>query len=370
MSLTLADLFPPEALADALAQDHVRRNHHPELPLQILTYTRDCQYGHIWNPVTMQCRGLIVDDQQRIVALPFPKIFVTGMHGVGHDFAPALPAEPFEIFEKADGSLAIVYHYAGAWHAASKGSFISEQAKWAQQVLDSSDLSLLDPNLTYLAEAIYPGNRIVVDYGQRAELMLLAAYRPADGTEELLSTVAAHWAPIGPVCRSWGLSDDISTLEKLAAESTTIDGQQVGGVDEEGYVIRFASGVRAKVKLASYLKLHALFTGTNARTIWEVLASGQDPAVLFDTVPDEFRDWAAEIATSLRAQVAEYVTAAEADFARIGRLPERKTFALEAAKSDYRAALFRLYDGRSIEELAWKSVKPRGDSPFKTDGEG
>jgi RNA ligase len=324
----------------------------------------------------MQCRGLIVDNEQRIVALPFPKIFVTGMHGVGHDFAPALPAEPFEIFEKADGSLAIVYHYAGAWHAASKGSFISEQAKWAQQVLDQSDLSRLDPGLTYLAEAIYPSNRIVVDYGQRTELMLLAAYRPADGTEELLSTVAPHWAPIGPVCRSWGLSDDISTLEKLAAESTTIDGQQVGGVDEEGYVIRFQSGVRAKVKLAAYLKLHKLFTGTNERTIWEVLASGQDPATLFDTVPDEFADWARAIATNLRGHHDKLVTAATDAFVAItSTLPDdadRKAFALEAAKSPYRSAMFLLYDGRdkAVSDWAWKQIKPRGDKPFKTDEEG
>lgn len=371
----LTDLFPPEALTAAINDGHVTSKDHPELPLRILTYTRECQYGHIWNDVTMQCRGLIVDDEHQVVALPFPKIFVTGMHGV-HDFAPALPAEPFEIFEKADGSLAIVYHYDGAWHAASKGSFISEQAQWAQQVLDASDLSQLDPGLTYLAEAIYPGNRIVVDYGQRAELMLLAAYRPADGTEELLSTVAPHWAPIGPVCRSWGLSDDITVLEKLAAESTTVDGQQVGGIDEEGYVIRYASGVRAKVKLAAYLSLHKLFTGTNERTIWEVLASGQDPAVLFDQVPDEFADWARQIAAQLTAQHDQLAAEVRHDYeAVIAGLPaefSRKDFALAAASSKHRSALFMLLDGsyHKVSDWGWKQIKPRGDKPFKTDEEG
>lgn len=371
----LTDLFPTEALATAIDAGHVTSKDHPEHPLRILTYTRECQYGHIWNAVTMQCRGLIVDDEHRVVALPFPKIFVTGMHGVGHDFAPALPAEPFEIFEKADGSLAIIYHYDGAWHAASKGSFISEQAQWAQQVLDQSDLSRLDPGLTYLAEAIYPGNRIVVDYGQRAELMLLAAYRPADGTEELLSTVSPHWAPIGPVCRSWGLSGDISVLEKLAAESTTVDGQQVGGIDEEGYVIRYASGVRAKVKLAAYLKLHKLFTGTNERTIWEVLASGQDPAVLFDQVPDEFADWARQIAGALRAEHRRLVDEATDDYGRVvDSLPEgfdRKSFAIAAQKFPTRSALFLIHDERdaAVNAWAWKQIKPRGDKPFKTDEE-
>jgi RNA ligase len=369
----LDTLIPPADLAAAIEAGHVTRKTHPELPLSIYTYTRECQYGHIWTPVTMRCRGLIADDEAgTVVALPFPKIFVTAMHGV-HDFAPALPAEPFEIFEKADGSLIIVFHYEGHWHAASKGSFISEQAQWAQAVLDAADLSGLDTELTYLAEAIYPGNRIVVDYGQREELVLLAAYRPADGTEEPLATVAPHWKAIGPAVRSWGLRDGIAELEQLAAASTTLDGATVGGTDEEGYVIRYASGARAKVKLSAYLTLHKLFTGTNERTIWEVLASGQDPAVLFDQVPDEFADWAHAVADTLRAEhgriVDEAVDAYADVMAALPADPDRKTFALEAVKSSSRSALFLIHDGRdtAVSGWAWKQIKPRGDKPYKND---
>lgn len=373
---TLDSLIPPDDMTAAIEAGHVTRKTHPTLPLSIFTYTRECQYGHIWTPVTMRCRGLIADDASgEVVAIPFPKIFVTAMHGA-HDFAPPLPAEPFEIFEKADGSLIIVFHYDGRWHAASKGSFISEQAQWAQAVLDNSDLSGLDPALTYLAEAIYPANRIVVDYGQREELMLLAAYRPADGAEEALATVAAHWKPIGPVVRSWGLRDGLAELEALAAASTTLGGATVGGTEEEGYVIRYASGARAKIKLSAYLTLHKLFTGTNERTIWEVLASGQDPAVLFDQVPDEFADWARNIAEGLRtehARIVDEATNAYADtIAVLPADPDRKTFALAAVKSPYRSALFLIHDDRdkAVSDWAWKQIKPRGDKPFKNDEEG
>lgn len=332
--MKLSELFSLNDLEAAIVAGQVTRKAHPELPLSILTYTRDVQYSHGWNLVTMQCRGLVADDVTgEVVAFPFPKIFVTAMHGV-HDFAPPLPAEPFEIFEKADGSLIIAFHYAGQWHAASKGSFISDQAQWAQALLGRSDLTGLDPALTYLAEAIYPGNRIVVDYGQRSDLVLLAAYRPADGTEELLSTIAPHWAPIGPVVRTWGLSSDVFELEQLALVSKTLDGDKVSGTEEEGYVIRYTSGARAKIKLSAYLTLHKLFTGTNERTIWEVLASGQDPAVLFDTVPDEFADWARGIADNLRAEHEQIVTEAREDFEDLtDSLPlafDRKSFALLA----------------------------------------
>lgn len=365
------DFVPADGLAAALDAGHVTRKEHPSLPLAIYTYTRICQYDNIWTPVTMRCRGLIADTaSQQIAAMPFPKIFVTGMHGAGHPFAPPLPAEPFEIYEKVDGSLAIVFHYDGRWHAASKGSFISEQAQWAQHRLDTRDTSALDPKLTYLAEAIYPSNRIVVDYGDREDLVLLAAYRPADGTELPLADAAEHWAPIGPAARAWGLHSDITELEKAAAGDTTMSGRTVGGTAEEGYVIRFASGLRAKVKLSAYLALHKLYTGTNERTVWEVLASGQDPAVLFDQVPDEFAAWVRGIADQLRQLASDYIEAAAADFAAIGRLPQRKEFALKAVDSPYRAALFRLYDGRDITDLAWKHVRPRAESTFKTDEEG
>ncbi|MFD6421781.1 RNA ligase [Streptomyces sp. NPDC060198] len=367
----LDTLLPPADLAAAMEAGHVGRKTHPTLPLSIYTYTRECQYGHVWTPVTMRCRGLIADDVSgAVVALPFPKIFLTAMHGV-HDFAPPLPAEPFEIFEKTDGSLIIVFHYDGRWHAASKGSFVSGQAQWAQAVLDAADLSGLDPELTYLAEAIYPANRVVVDYGRREDLVLLAAYRPASCAEEPLTAVAPGWKPIGTVVRSWGLRDGLAELERLAATGTTLDSTRADGTDEEGYVVRYASGTRAKIKLSAYLALHKLFTGTNERTVWDVVASGQDPAVLFDEVPDEFADWTRAVAASLHERHDRLVERAREEYGRVmAALPadaDRKTFALEAARTAHRGVLFLLRDGRddAVSAWAWREVKPRGDRPFR-----
>lgn len=399
----LDSLFPPADLAAAIEAGHVTRKTHPTLPLSVLTYTRECQYGHIWNPVTMRCRGLIADDKTgEIVALPFPKIFVTGMHGV-FDFAPPLPAEPFEIFEKADGSLIITFHYDGRWRAASKGSFISEQAQWAQAVLDAADLSALDPGLTYLAEAIYPANRIVVDYGQREALMLLAAYRPADGTEAPLSVVASHWRTVGPVVRSWGLSDGLAELEELAAASTTLAGAEVGGTEEEGYVIRYASGARAKIKLSAYLFLHRLLTQTSPRDIWRALGVQRFPEetakrvayilscstdevealratpngplnALLENVPDEFDSWVREVIGKIEADFADQQDQARAAFESLAPLAaDRGDFARAAQgipDPSIRAAAFLLLDSRSIDSTLWKNTRPTVADPFKTDEEG
>ncbi len=89
-----------------------------------------------------------------------------------------MPSGPVECYEKVDGSLIIIFHDGRRWRAATKGSFVSSQAAWAQDVLDNLGIveeAALDVGDTYLAEAVYPENRIVVAYRARG-LALLGGY--------------------------------------------------------------------------------------------------------------------------------------------------------------------------------------------------
>lgn len=365
----LNDLFDLADLKAEIEAGYIAHKQHPELPLSLYVYTERCQYEPHWSPATLRCRGLIADDQTgRVVGWCLPKFFNHNQHDANHIWAPTLPDEPFEVYDKVDGSLGIVFHYDGVWRVATKGSFISDQAAWASRYLDRADTSALDPSVTYLAEIIYPENRIVVNYGDRRDLVLLAAFR-TDGSELPLREAAPAWEGIGSVVRTYDWTDSFSVLAAMAGESRHLDGAEVTGTDAEGWVIRFASGLRVKAKTSDYLRLHRALTCTSERTVWEVLESGQDPAVLYDRVPDEFATWVGEVVDRLRGLVASYVGMAHYEFERIGRIPDRKAFAEQAVKTDCRAALFRLYDGRSIEDLAWKSCRPRGDTPYAVDGE-
>ena len=51
---------------------------HPILPLTIYNYTSKTQNERVWDVYTRHCRGLIIDDQNKIIARPFPKIFNFG----------------------------------------------------------------------------------------------------------------------------------------------------------------------------------------------------------------------------------------------------------------------------------------------------
>ncbi|MFE9561844.1 RNA ligase [Streptomyces sp. NPDC006487] len=397
--LTLHDLMPAQALTEAIDAGYVARKAHPELPLSLYTYTRTAQYEQVWNEVTTVCRGLVADDVSgEVVALPLPKFFNVGEHEAGRPYAPALPDEPFEVYDKVDGSLGVLFHYAGKWRAASKGSFTSTQAVWAQRRLDGRDTSALVPGTTYLAEILYPQNRIVVDYGDRRDLVLLAAYG-ADGTEVPLAEAAAHWEGIGSVVTVWPAMP-LGELLALTGSSTLPGGAPATGTDAEGFVLRFASGVRAKAKIAEYVRLHKVLTGVTERDIWrghgiqrfaglplkqlaqglnstvaDIEASGGKPLdALLEQVPDEFDHWVRSVIERLEAAAALRERAIDEAYASLAHLAgDRGAFA-RAAKatirdSGVRAALFQRLEGRTTELVTWRQVRPEASDPFTHDEE-
>lgn len=396
----LDSLFTPEDLAAAIAAGHVARRTHPTLPLSIYTYTRTAQYERAWTPVTTRCRGLIADDETgEIVAWPFPKFFNVGEHATDQPYAPPLPDEPFEVYDKVDGSLGIVFHYDGQWRAASKGSFASEQAAWAQAWLDTHNTGSLKPGTTYLAEIIYPDNRIVVNYGDREDLVLLGAY-DEDGRELRLDHAAGDWGDIGSVVRTWPALP-LTNLLKLTEANTRPDGKQVSGTAAEGYVLRFASGVRAKAKLAEYVRLHKVLTGISERDIWRyagmqrfsgqppklvakalgcapaevaALAGGKGPLdALLEQVPDEFDAWVRGILARLDTEASDLGARIDAVYDALAHLgADRGEFARAAQSHDsgVRAALFLRFDGRPTDLHVWRAIKPGPSAPFKDDDEG
>lgn len=401
----LADLFPPADLQVEIDAGYVMRKQHSTLPLSIYTYGRTCQYENRWTPVTTRCRGLVVDDTDgRIVAHCLPKFFNHDQHGSGHDFAPPLPDdEPFEVFDKVDGSLGIVFYYAGRWHVASKGSFISEQARWAQAWLDGKAHHLLEPGTTYLAEIVYPENRIVVNNGDERTLVLLAVY-DGRGVEHPVGSYEEMWKALGGrVVRSWRALP-LAELARMAAANTKFDGSAATGTDAEGWVIRFISGARAKIKYAEYARLHKALTGTNARDIWRALGAqlfgpdlepkslaqvlGCSPAEaaqlaaveggalsrLLEHVPDEFDAWVRGVEADLHAEFEAYLKRIDIEYAAIEGTPGgRAEFARAAQKIEdrtVRAAMFATLDNKPIDTLIWKAIRPEPSDPFRNDEEG
>jgi RNA ligase len=245
--------------------------------LRLYVYTPRCVYEDGWDEFTRLARGLIIDEAaRRVVATPFPKFFNLG------ERLGAAPALPFETFEKLDGSLIIVFHHRKRWRAATKGAFDSPQAAWAQARLDAADLFSLTPGTTYLFEAIYPENRIVVRY-QAAALVMLSAYAD-DGREWTYDEVQAACAALGGETEGWrpARRHAFASLADMVVHAAGLPR------DDEGFVIRFVDGTRLKLKGAEYRRIHALISRCTPLAIWEAMSAGDDLGAIRRDLPEEF----------------------------------------------------------------------------------
>lgn len=345
----------PDALLAMAEKGYVSSRVHPDDPdLFILNYTHSCQYDRAWNDVTRQCRGLIVrglNEDAEIIARPWPKFFNYGEHET--DISPTAPAR---VQDKYDGSLGILYpHPAGGYAIATRGSFDSDQARHATKIwrerYEPRDL-IISRAWTYLFEIIYPENRIVVDYGDFDDIVLLDILRNVNGRS--LELRHDRWP--GPVARTLDVKNLAEALELEAALNT------------EGFVVSYPDGTKLKIKHEDYVRLHRIVTGLNEKTVWEHLRAGHPLAELLEPLPDEFRVWAEEVATDLREAHKRTLRRAVEDFRYAKSLVEpttdpreyRKRFAAIATKTDTPAYLFSLLDGKDISDDVWYHMKPDG----------
>lgn len=324
----------------------VKMQQHPSMPsLRIFNYAERVQYEKLWDDITMQCRGLVMMDD-KIVARPFRKFFNDTEHADGE-----VPWHlPCEVTEKLDGSLLIVWNVGGVWMTATRGSFLSQQAKEGYRILFSRyrDVALV-PGITYLFEVIYPANRIVVDYGSREDVVLLGMIETETGRELPLDD-----APAGlTVVRRLPMTDNARELRNIIRD------------DEEGYVVRFENGFRVKVKGVRYMELHRILSGVSSRSVWESLSTGKPFDELLAVVPDEFADWVRAEKAALETMHAEHMSRAYQALAIAKQRQTRKEQALAILEhfKDVSSLAFLLLDGKPCEAQAWKMLYPEFRRP-------
>ena len=275
---------------------------------RLYIYTNRCVYENGWDDFSLLARGLILHPPtKRVLATPFPKFFNAGERGV------AIPALSFEVFEKVDGSLGILYYFDGAWRASTKGAFDSSQARWIESQLAERDLSALVPGSTYLVEAVYPENRIVVRY-DTAELVLLAAYRE-DGVEmniDDLNVVAAR------------LDWRIARRHAFTSFADLVEHAKLLPKTEEGFVIRFSDGLRLKVKGNEYQRIHALISRCTPLAMWEAMLADDDMDAIRRDLPEEFWVDFDAIRSVLAARIADITAKTAATAGRLAAASDKE----------------------------------------------
>lgn len=348
-----------QELHDFVASGHCTRRRHARLPLWIYNYSQRTQFdfkAHDWPDVLRDARGLVLDEAGYIIGRGFAKFFNLSQ-------LTELPQGHPEFWEKVDGSLILLFTYQGERVFSTRGSFESDQALWAHSWFASQAPDYHPPDgETILMEAVYPGNRIVVDYG---------------GLEELVA--------LGSVDRSGSDSPTWHTLPaqiRRAHFHGVKDPRSLPATEGEGFVLRWSDGTRAKVKLDEYVRLHRLIFGTSTKTVWAALRAGETPEATTIDVPAELRDWIGEQATRLRQAHASVVADVQAfveEARALGLLAgPRKEFAAWVTshpvikQRGLSGLIFRVADGRDATDEIWRWVEPEFSQPSwlqRADGE-
>jgi RNA ligase len=376
------------------------RQTHPTLPLTIWNYTPKVQYENIWDEVTLQCRGLVTDNEGNIVARPFKKFF--NMEEGKHT-----PTSEFEVYDKMDGSLGILFYYEyelseerryniwfsnnyetgmerffdpnnlpnyddpywvptpktkGEWVLSTRGSFTSEQSIKGFEMLENYNYEKLHKDYTYLFEIIYDQNRIVVDYPFE-DLILLGMIETKTGYEvdlhgegnDVRLKNLIHNLEFKVVKRYDGIND-YSILKDMIKDN------------EEGFVIKFSNGDRMKIKGEEYLRLHKIMTNVSTTGIWEMLSNGDDVNELLKDVPDEFYKKIKDYVRDLRYgffQISERAGKLHDGF-RYGKYndvdpePTKKEFAEFVLKQEkvLHPVMFAMWDKKNYDKIIWNILKP------------
>lgn len=353
-----------DAVERLIQQRYINRVHHPTLPIYLLNYSDHATWEQMWTPETIACRGLVLADDGATVARPMDKFFNLGQ-APGPGMAD-LPPGPMEVTDKMDGSLIIAYRWDGRLHACTRGSFVSDQARWATELLEDLDggWDAFD-TWTFCFEFISGRrNRVVVNYGDADGLVLIAA-------RDIQTAAAAPHATLEYFAGRLGVP--VVPLREMSMQILAAEAERATGI--EGWVLHWPTeGVRVKIKTSEYIALHRLISGLSPGRVRDTLMEHGSVDTLAMALPDEFAHEVRTIGGALEAHVASEtarLAAVHADLlAEVGPVTDaagRKAYAL-AARSRRPAdipRLFRLLDGK---DLRWSLLKDADVTGFDAIG--
>lgn len=375
--ILLNEVLDIDLLHKMLNEGYIRVGTHPDYPeLKIYGYTQQAQFANLWNDVTRRCRGLITATEvingqiiEHVIARGFDKFFNVNTTGMPETLEENLPLEEPIWSTKMDGSLGINYFWDNKIHVATRGSFVSEQANWATKWLREKNPGLtqnLYKDSTLVSEIIYTSNQIVVNYDFEG-LVALSLIDNLTGKE-----------------LSRSLLEEAATIHGMMPvalySGKNIQDAQTENVDNfEGYIVTFQStGLKIKIKLEEYCRLHRIVTGLNPRAVWEKLMAGDNieitRMIADKTLGEGFRFWLEKWYCQLISDfnIINREVRAIYDSRPTGLLINRKDLALYFTKPEnarYSNLLFALADGKDPNPLIWKRLRPFGNETFRADGE-
>lgn len=259
--------------------------------LWLATYSKSCFFNHDWDNVTKACRGLVFQDcghDYVSVNHPIPKIFNMNEEPETAEkvIRERMENEPYEILEKSNGHLCMVFYARGNWQVITKGSWDSEMVEKDRELLERMGVfNRLGDNFPYysgftfhfeiIAEhdqhTLYPLYK--EKYGRDTAVLLAMRGPMSDYAHNVLEVTAKHLGT--EVVEKFDFSDrDILDWYK--------------DTDCEGYVIHFLKDhFRVKVKCDEYLKMRYRKEFFSEQKFLKIFVLHGSSPEAFDLIPEE-----------------------------------------------------------------------------------
>jgi hypothetical protein len=331
---------------------------HPTLPLNVYKYSKtweidarsftksNAEYLKQWTPLMMRLRGLVLSHEYEIISTPFRKFF----NIQDHDYQ--YPQTPFIVYEKLDGSAIVLSRWDDKLIINTLGSFESEQAIKAQELLFqqyAEHLPTIQEGFTYVFEIVYKQNQIVIRYDEERLVLL---------------SVCDHHRSYDIQCHPWPHKPKLYPFQDLNHLITQLNTSPFNA--EEGYVVFWPDeDVRIKFKFQEYMRIHKIRSQLSPKYIWELLSSGKDIEDLLD-LPDEFVIEVQQIKDKLLNDFRDIERKALHRVKEIIiHLPGggddraiKKQFASEVAQDPMAPLLFAIFNKKQHSKVIWKMLEP------------
>lgn len=348
-------------------------------------YTTNTVYSGDWNPVTLYARGIVFDkDTGKVLAYPFEKFFNFGelvddqsnLTKLAHDVIAHqgydnllrdISTQRFRVMDKLDGSLGIMFWTGKTWLIKTAGSFVSEQALWANKwAADNIDVTKLDKNCTYMFEIIYDEDVHPIQYDFEGLVLL--------GINDNTTMKEKPFADI--VHTAFELKINHAEVLEFTDFDEVVKYAKALPNAKEGVVVTFDNGFKVKIKGAEFLALQRIFHYLSPAVIWENFdwenaessysIAAQYAEDFIKNIPEELTDLK-EVATQISekffmnmTEVFNYGQQLRADY------PIRKEAYEALCKSSckkelYAAVLLYYTNGKEnskIREAIYRTVKP------------
>jgi len=227
---------------------------HPFADLHIYGYYTASDNVHVWDDISKYCRGVILDGKGKVVEMPFMKFWTFRQYltdkilllNDGQIFR--IPSDKFRITEKVDGTMVTLYWIKDRPYLATQRSFTNVKAIEATKILYekySHLFSVFDRSKTYVFEAIYPETKVLINYGDMRDLVLIGVINKETGKPEKIPMNIGF-----RTCRDYtAIYGHIRDLEELAALDIK---------NQEGFVLYYEDGSMVKLKFPWYNRAHSL----------------------------------------------------------------------------------------------------------------